>query len=168
MDSVQIVINGIEYRQVPLHNHLFCSTDGELVSIGRSYVHRITKTVASNGYEVVNTANKVVYVHRLVASTFLPNADNLPHVNHKNSDRTDNRAVNLEWCTVKENAEHSARTGGASKYKKAVVAVSLCDGSGLWFDSLMLAERLGFRQSSISMCLAGKQASHKGYTWELY
>lgn len=47
------------------------------------------------------------YIHRLVASAFLPNDDGLPVVNHRNHDTHDNRAENLEWCTQKKNVHHS-------------------------------------------------------------
>ena len=42
-------------------------------------------------------------VHRLVAQTFIDNPYNLPEVNHKNCDRTNNNADNIEWCTHQEN-----------------------------------------------------------------
>ena len=50
-------------------------------------------------------------VHRLVALAFLPNPDGLPQVNHKNSDKEDNRATNLEWCTASANKKHSWDAG---------------------------------------------------------
>lgn len=41
-------------------------------------------------------------VAQLVAETFVPNPDNLPYVRHINGDKSDNRAVNLEWCNEPE------------------------------------------------------------------
>lgn len=54
-----------------------------------------------------NNKSTKYQVHRLVAEAFLPNPNNLPEVNHKNRDVTDNTLNNLEWVTKKDNIEHA-------------------------------------------------------------
>ena len=46
---------------------------------------------------------KIFKVHRLVAKAFLPNPNNYPILNHKDENRTNNNANNLEWCTYQYN-----------------------------------------------------------------
>ena len=65
----------------------------------------------SNGYLNVNLKGKFIGVHRLVALTFLENKNNLPIVNHKDGNKTNNNINNLEWCTASENLSHAYKTG---------------------------------------------------------
>ena len=50
-------------------------------------------------------------LHRLVAECFIPNPDNKPVVNHKDSNRSNNHENNLEWCTQAENIQHGYSFG---------------------------------------------------------
>lgn len=59
---------------------------------------------------------KTIRIHRLVAEHFLPNPNNLPEVNHKDYDRTNNNVDNLEWSSHKENIQHSAKVGHYKHY----------------------------------------------------
>lgn len=53
-------------------------------------------------------------IHRLMGTLFLDNPDNLPIVNHKNGDKSDNRLSNLEWVTTSENTKHAFDHGLAN------------------------------------------------------
>jgi hypothetical protein len=67
----------------------------------------------SGGYMRIILDYKKELVHRLVAKLFLPNPGNLPVVNHKDGDRTNNCVDNLEWITQGENIKKAYETGKA-------------------------------------------------------
>ena len=141
-----------------------------------------------DGYSEVqlskNKERKNCYVHRLVAETFLPNPDNLPEVNHKDEDKTNNfvflnedgsvdkEKSNLEWKTHKDNVNHGTRNERASKANtngkcsKPVLQFTL-DGEFIreW-PSAMECERNGFDQSNVSACCRGRIKSAYGYIWK--
>jgi hypothetical protein len=70
-----------------------------------------------DGYRTVCLGGKQFYVHRLVANSFIKNHLNKPDTNHLDGNKSNNRAWNLEWCTPKENMQHSHRMGLRKKRK---------------------------------------------------
>lgn len=72
-------------------------------------------SVNKRGYKlsvlVKNGVKTSFPAHRLIALYFVKNSLNKPYVNHINGIKDDNRPVNLEWCTAKENCQHAFRTG---------------------------------------------------------
>lgn len=88
---------------------------------------RIIYPCTCNGYlfyRLIKDKNpKIHYQHRLIASAFIPNPENKPHVNHINSIRDDNRIENLEWATKRENACH--RQLNVNKHKKTSLFIGV-------------------------------------------
>lgn len=58
-----------------------------------------------------NGKSKNYLVHRLIATTFIPNPDNLPQINHKDGNKLNCSVDNLEWCTRSENLLHAYANG---------------------------------------------------------
>lgn len=54
---------------------------------------------------------KTVKIHRLVAEAFHANPYQHPEVNHIDTNKLNNRADNLEWCTGQQNMQHAAENG---------------------------------------------------------
>jgi len=59
----------------------------------------------------INSKNKTVSVHRLVALHFIPNLNNYPEVNHIDADKSNYSMDNLEWCTRSQNMKHAHSLG---------------------------------------------------------
>ena len=60
----------------------------------------------NQGYRMITISKRKLSIHRLVATKFIPNPDNLSCVNHKDGNRSNNRIENLEWVTPQRNVEH--------------------------------------------------------------
>ena len=128
-----------------------------------------------------NEKRKKCYVHRLVGETFLPNPENLPEVNHKDEDKTNNfvflnedgsvdkEKSNLEWKTHRDNCNHGTRnermrkalTNG--KCSKRVLQLSLSGELIREWPSTKECGRNGFNQSAVGRCCRGERKTHKGF-----
>lgn len=78
--------------------------------------HPMKVHTKEDGYQRVmlsldENGGKYYYIHRIVAKLFIPNPNNLQFVNHKDGNKSNNCADNLEWCTRSENEKHAWRIG---------------------------------------------------------
>lgn len=108
-------------------------------------------------------------LHRLVCAVFNgppQHADQI-YVHHINHDGHDNRAINLQWVTPKENLQSVYDRGTQFPNKLVPVIQTTIDGSFVQeFSSVKEAAlALQCKQNQLSKALT-KQAKFKGYYWE--
>lgn len=101
----------------------------------------LASQVQNSGYELVhlciNGGRKACTVHRLVAAAFCEGFFEGADVNHKDGQKLNNEASNLEWCSRSHNNYHAV----AKRLKKD--AVPMVDPStGIKYDSIAQAAKL--------------------------
>lgn len=135
--------------------------------------------ILAKGYFQVYLTNagitKCLQVHRLVAEAFIPNPQNLPQVNHKDENKSNNRVDNLEWCTQEYNTNYGTCTQRISNAHKAlqkgkrVVQIDKCSQTiiATYPNSAIAMEQTGIDASAIKkVCLnRPKFKTAGGYIW---
>lgn len=133
----------------------------------------------TNGYVRVylsdkNSKTKRFSIHRIVGNAFVENPQGKPQINHINSDRSDNRASNLEWVTNSENQKHAYKNGKQKprKGKDNVlsIGVSVFNKGGTLIKSYEsisdAAKDLKCCRKAISNCCKGAKDNIKGMKFE--
>ena len=130
---------------------------------------RILKQYINNaGYLMIGLWDEKIkrfLVHRLVAEAFIPNPDNLPQVNHRDENKTNNSVDNLEWCDCKYNINYgTCIQRSKSKRGKPVICVE----KGILYQSAHEASRqTGISRGNICNCCRGGcgYKTTGGYHW---
>ena len=107
-----------EWRDIKGYEGLYqVSNLGRVKSLNYKHTNRekiLKDSTNKNGYKNVNLYLEGVLrrflIHRLVAEAFIENPNNYPKVNHKDENKENNKANNLEWCTQKYNINYGTRT----------------------------------------------------------
>ena len=166
------------------------SNTGQVKSLnykGRGVVKLLKQAINHNGYNYVilykNGKTKHYSVHRLVALAFIPNPDNLPIVNHKDENPSNNNVNNLEWCTIAYNNNYGTRNERAGKKIRELMIgkkgkdangskpILMYDKEGNFirkFDCINDTNEYFGKKSAyknVSKCLRGKYKTAYGYVF---
>lgn len=172
-------------KQIKDYERYFVSDDGKVFNIDGK---EISQRKASNGYMRVNLRKgnekyekpKTFSVHRLVANAFIPNINDLPYINHKDGDKTNNNVNNLEWCTPKENSKHAYNTikgykeicdrnikKAQEKCKKHIIVYRNNEYIGTFESEITASKALMVHEKTIRNGLKGKHKNKNGYSFHL-
>lgn len=109
------------YKLLDLFSGYEIRSDGQIIGPrGKPLKYHVSNA----GYYRVWIRGKNRSVHRLVAQAWVENPDAKPHVNHKDGDKLNNCADNLEWVTQSENQKHAYDKGLQTGYKPSGIPLS--------------------------------------------
>ena len=116
-----------------------------------------------------NGVLKYKRVHRLVAEAFIPNPQNLEQINHKDENKLNNCADNLEWCSCKYNQNYGTRK--EKREHSQVKEIQKIDPNTnkvleTYFSLMNAAKMNGLSFRAISRCATGKSKTSGGFIWK--
>ena len=120
-----------EWKNIPKFSKYSCSKSGK---IRNNQTHCILSPYKRpSGYTRVyikddNKNQRSMYVHQLVALTWIPNPEDKPTVNHINKIVGDNRVENLEWATHQEQSDHKIKFNKENNTSK----INKNSNRGIW------------------------------------
>jgi hypothetical protein len=145
--------------------------DYSIDEYGNVYSYKSRRYISQNkhkdGYFYVGLCKegkrKVFAVHRLVALHFIENQYGFPQVNHKDENKENNQASNLEWCTEKYNSNYgSGKQRHAKKVSKAVVCIETGE---VFLSQLEAGQKISVSHRHISDCCKNQRHTCGGYHW---
>lgn len=179
--ETKLLIDGEIWKDIPQFDGYQISNLGRLKSKERTndYGRRIKEKIIKpclnikDGYFykvfVCNGKRKNMLIHRLVAEAFIPNPNGFPIVNHKDENKLNNAASNLERCDYSYNFEYSFE-----KHKeRSCRQVAKLDVNGniiKVYESIKEAgDENGLKNPySISSCCRGRLKTSGGFRWIYY
>lgn len=115
-----------------------------------------------------NNSHKTFLVHRLVAEAFIENPNNLPFINHKDENPSNNSVNNLEWCTAQYNLTYGTCQSrlAKSKVRKVVQYDKYMNVICEWDSLKAAASSIKVSQQNISACCRNNRKTCGGFIWK--
>lgn len=187
------------WKDIPEYEGLYqVSNLGNVRSLNYNKTKKIKvlkQGIQKKGYLFITLSkegkHKSYNAHRLVAKVFIPNPNNLPQVNHKDEDKTNNSVENLEWCSAEYNVNYGTRTdrhrqnmigknignpkiktmlGKFGKEHNNSKPINQYTKEGvlikIWDCAADVKRELGFNQQNIGKCAMGKRKTANGFIWK--
>ena len=155
-----------QYKNTPY----YITENGEIFRDGKELKPYILKKKGKPTYKMVNIHNIKKYVHRLVAELYVPNPNNLPQVDHIDTDKLNNHYTNLEWVTNKENRDRAIKNN-LMKVGEDYKHTKLTEQDVKWirdnyipkhpeYGGVALSKKFGVIGSTISRIINNKRWKH--------
>lgn len=162
------------WKDIPnFEGYYQASNDGEIKNVIKNKLLKFYKN--PNGYLQVrlskNGIAKTYRVNRLIALTYIDNPFNKETVNHINGIKIDNRVINLEWATRKEQIDHQHKILGVPysdcKHCHEANKRKIIRDDGKVYNSLLEAKQdLGNMNAHISEVCRGKLNKTCGHSFK--
>lgn len=154
------------YKVIEGHNNMYSIGDDGTV-INNKTGKKLKAVKSGSGYYHITLCygrKENVLIHRLVAKAYISNPDNLPIVNHKDENKGNNSANNLEWCTQKYNANY----GKGAMVKNSPIIQKDIEGNIIrrWASIKEAAENLNLKYQVISRVCRKIRKTSGGFCWE--
>lgn len=149
----------------------FVTDDGRVLSNRSGKEKELKLYKERDGYLTVwirrDDGAKVKFkIHQLVARVFLSNPNNLPQINHKDENKTNNCVSNLEYCTAEYNANYGTRNKRISEAFGSNRSVICLETGEIWeYPNVCnkdLAKENGIKNVDIGKVINGS-GEYKGY-----
>lgn len=150
------------WKKINGYPNLSVSTEGQ---VRNDRTGRVYKTwLDSNGYPSLHLGKDIKRVHKLVAEAFVPKPDSKAEVNHKDGNKINCHASNLEWCTHAENISHSWETLDR-KHTHKNSRVECIETGEVYKSATVAAKTVNRSPTAINKCLYGKTKTCAGLHW---